>query len=61
MDKTKKERLEDAGWKVGDAQDFLQLSKSESDYIEIKAAVAQISKSEVPVEARAISPYEKIK
>ena len=40
MDKAKKKRLEDAGWKVGDARDFLELSEPESEYVEIKAALA---------------------
>ena len=36
----KKRRLEQAGWRVGDAYDFLDLSKEEREFIETKLALA---------------------
>ncbi|MEK9501706.1 helix-turn-helix domain-containing protein [Gaopeijia maritima] len=39
-DKTKK-RLVAAGWSTGDARDFLELSDSEAEFIEMKLALAQ--------------------
>ena len=41
MDKAKQDRLKKAGWKVGDAQDFLQLSDEEAVLIDMKLALAQ--------------------
>ena len=41
MEKSKKERLEKQGWKIGDAKDFLSLSDEEISYIEIKIALSQ--------------------
>jgi predicted XRE-type DNA-binding protein len=41
MDKKTKEKLEAAGWKVGDAQDFLELSDAESAFIDMKLALAE--------------------
>ncbi len=40
MDKTKREALERAGWKVGDAGDFLELSPEEAAFVEMKLALA---------------------
>lgn len=40
MDKKKRERLEAAGWRVGDAQEFLDLSEAEAAFIEVKLALA---------------------
>lgn len=40
MDKVKKRRLEAAGWRVGDAADFLELTAEESAFIELKLALA---------------------
>ena len=40
MDKKTKGKLEGAGWKVGDAQDFLGLSDAEAAFIEMKLALA---------------------
>ena len=36
MRKTKKERLEKKGWKVGTAEEFLDLSPEETAYLELK-------------------------
>jgi DNA-binding XRE family transcriptional regulator len=41
MKAAKRKKLEAAGWKVGDARDFLGLSSSESQFVEIKLALAQ--------------------
>lgn len=40
MNKRKMERLKAAGWKIGDAEDFLGLSKEESILVEMKLALA---------------------
>jgi DNA-binding XRE family transcriptional regulator len=37
----KRRRLEKAGWKIGDAADFLQLSDEERRFIETKLALAE--------------------
>jgi DNA-binding XRE family transcriptional regulator len=39
--KDKRRRLERAGWKIGDAADFLQLSNEERRFIETKLALAE--------------------
>ena len=41
MDEKTKKRLEAAGWKTGDAQDFLGLSEAEAELIEMKLALAE--------------------
>lgn len=40
MDKTKRTRLEAAGWRVGDAADFLELTAEEAAFVELKLALA---------------------
>jgi DNA-binding XRE family transcriptional regulator len=40
MDARKKKRLEDAGWRVGSAREFLGLSSAEAAYIELKIALS---------------------
>jgi predicted XRE-type DNA-binding protein len=40
MEKSKRQRLERAGWVVGDAGDFLELSAEERQFIETKLALA---------------------
>jgi predicted XRE-type DNA-binding protein len=40
MKPNKKEKLEAAGWKVGDTNDFLGLSADEAAYIELKLALS---------------------
>jgi DNA-binding XRE family transcriptional regulator len=40
MDQAKKQRLEDKGWKIGSASEFLELSPEESILIEIKLALS---------------------
>jgi DNA-binding XRE family transcriptional regulator len=40
MRKDQKERLETAGWRIGDASDFLGLSTEEQQLIETKLALA---------------------
>ena len=44
MNKAKKEKLEAAGFSVGDAQDFLELTAEEMEYIEIKRALSKVLK-----------------
>ena len=41
MDTKKKNRLEAAGWKVGDTSDFLELTPEEQEFIEMKLALAE--------------------
>jgi predicted XRE-type DNA-binding protein len=40
MRQTKRAALEKAGWKVGSAEDFLDLSDDERKFIEVKLALA---------------------
>jgi predicted XRE-type DNA-binding protein len=40
MEKPKKDRLARAGWRLGDAADFLELSPEEAAFIELKLALA---------------------
>ena len=40
MKKTKKKRLESAGWKIGSAGDFLGLSPEEEAFVALKLALA---------------------
>jgi len=41
MKNEKRARLEKKGWKVGSAADFLELSKEEAAFVELKIALAQ--------------------
>ena len=41
MDKKKKRALEAKGYKVGSTDEFLELSKEESEYIELKLALSR--------------------
>ncbi len=41
MDEKTRRKLEAAGWKTGDAQDFLELSDAEAAFIEMKLALAE--------------------
>lgn len=41
MDPAKRQRLEAAGWSVGDASDFLGLSPEEAAFIELKLALSK--------------------
>jgi len=41
MDNKTRTKLEAAGWQVGDAQDFLELTDAEAEFIETKLALAQ--------------------
>jgi len=40
MDMTKKDRLAAAGWRSGDAADFLELTEEEEAFVELKLALA---------------------
>ena len=44
MDKRKKTKLEKAGWKVGTASNFLELSPEEEMYVELKVSLSQYLK-----------------
>ena len=46
MHSTKRKNLEAKGWKVGSAEDFLELSPEESQYIEIKMALSRSLKNQ---------------
>jgi DNA-binding XRE family transcriptional regulator len=41
MDAKKRKKLEAAGWRVGEAEDFLELSPDEVAYIETKLALSR--------------------
>jgi ribosome-binding protein aMBF1 (putative translation factor) len=41
MDKAKRKRLETAGWKVGTAREFLNLSAEDEAYLELKLQLAK--------------------
>ncbi|MDD5674054.1 MAG: helix-turn-helix transcriptional regulator [Chitinivibrionales bacterium] len=41
MNKAKRAKLQQYGWKTGDAADFLNLSPEETHYLELKVALAQ--------------------
>jgi predicted XRE-type DNA-binding protein len=41
MNKTKQRRLEQAGWKVGSAKEFLGLAPEETAYIEMRLALGR--------------------
>jgi ribosome-binding protein aMBF1 (putative translation factor) len=40
MEKSKRRRLEDAGWRIGSASDFLGLSDEEAALVEVKLGLA---------------------
>jgi DNA-binding XRE family transcriptional regulator len=42
MNTTKKKHLESRGWKVGTAEEFLNLSPEESAYVELKLELSKI-------------------
>lgn len=44
MKVSKRRKLENAGWKVGSADEFLQLSPEESAYLEMKLALSKFLK-----------------
>jgi DNA-binding XRE family transcriptional regulator len=44
MKKSKKEKLERAGWKIGSVQEFLKLTHEEVAFIEMKLALAKYLK-----------------
>jgi DNA-binding XRE family transcriptional regulator len=41
MKTEKRHKLEAAGWRVGDARDFLELSSGEAEFVEIKLSLAR--------------------
>lgn len=42
MQAKKRKKLEAAGWKVGDASEFLELSDTETQFLEIKLALVKM-------------------
>ncbi|MBV1877993.1 MAG: helix-turn-helix domain-containing protein [Pseudomonadales bacterium] len=46
MKVSKRKKLENAGWKVGSADEFLELSSDEAAYIEIKLSLSETLKQE---------------
>lgn len=44
MDPIKRKRLEAEGWKFGTAEEFLELSKEEAAFVEIKLALSKLLK-----------------
>ena len=42
MNTSRRKRLEKAGWKVGTAQEFLNLSPEEAAYVEVKLNLAKV-------------------
>ena len=45
MDEKKRKRLESAGWKLGNASDFLGLTKIETELVELKLRLALSAKN----------------
>ena len=41
MNEEKRQRLQAAGWSIGNASDFLGLTSEEADFIELKLALAR--------------------
>lgn len=41
MEQSKREKLQAQGWSVGDAATFLDLSREEAEYIEVKLTLSQ--------------------
>lgn len=56
MEDLKQQRLEAAGWKVGDAEDFLELSPEESATIDAKI---ELSRQIRPVEIKPSPDYDR--
>ena len=46
MKVSKRKKLEKAGWKVGSADEFLELSSDEAAYVEMKLALSETLKRE---------------
>ena len=46
MDSEKRERLEAAGWAVGNASDFLELTPAEAELVELKTRLALFAKEQ---------------
>lgn len=46
MDAEKRKRLEAAGWAVGDASDFLELTPAEAELVELKVRLGLFAKEQ---------------
>src|SRR5258708_3021645 len=44
MESRKRKKLESKGWKVGSAEEFLELSPAESEYVELKIRLSSALK-----------------
>jgi hypothetical protein len=62
MNTAKRTRLEKAGWKVGTAQEFLNLSPEEAAYVEVKLNLARtLSKRRKSLRMTQIAVAKKIR
>jgi len=41
MDRSKRKKLEDAGWAIGSTADFLNLTEDEASFVELKLALSE--------------------
>lgn len=46
MDSEKKKKLENAGWRVGSAEEFLDLTPEETAFVEVKLALSEKLKAQ---------------
>ena len=42
MNTSKRKRLESKGWKIGNTKEFLNLSREEAGYVELKLALSRV-------------------
>ena len=62
MNTAKRKRLEKAGWKVGTAHEFLNLSPEEAAYVEVKLNLARVlSKRRKSLRLTQVAVAKKIK
>ena len=62
MDAARRKRLEKAGWKIGTAQEFLNLSKEEAAYVEVKLNLAkQLSRRRKSLRMTQVAVAKRIK
>ena len=61
MDTSKRKRLEKAGWKVGTAEEFLNLSAEEAAYVDVKLRLAsELSKRRKSLRLTQVAVAKKI-
>jgi len=62
MDTARRKRLEKAGWKIGTAQEFLNLSPEEAAYVEVKLNLAkQLSRRRKSLRMTQVAVAKRIK